>query len=58
LSLAANQQEAPPERRVKQTTVKKISWKAGVSLKRFIVNVLSIDCLDSFIIAANHGNPV
>jgi predicted NACHT family NTPase len=33
LSLAANQQEAPPERRVKQTTVKKISWKAGVILK-------------------------
>jgi hypothetical protein len=37
LFLAASQKEAPPERRVKQTTVKKTCWKAGVKLKLFIV---------------------
>jgi hypothetical protein len=40
LSFAASQKDAPPERRVKQITVQKISWKAGVSLKRFIVGFL------------------
>jgi hypothetical protein len=36
LSLAASQKEAPPERRVKQTTVKNTCWKAGVMLKFFM----------------------
>jgi hypothetical protein len=36
LSLAASQKEAPPERRVKQITVQKICWKAGVTLKFFM----------------------
>jgi hypothetical protein len=36
LSFAASQKDAPPERRVKQITVKKICWKARVILTLFI----------------------
>jgi len=47
LSFAASQKDAPPERRVKQTTVKKTCWKAGGHLKLFMVTVFSLSTLPS-----------
>ncbi len=47
LSLLASHREVPPERRVKQTTVKKTCWKAGGSLTFFMSIVFSFSTLPS-----------